>query len=42
MDALGGNNQPIRATIQFMMDSVLVAEKTADIFNNGIVRLELA
>jgi len=42
MSALGGNNQPMRATIQFMMDSVLVAEKTADIFNNGIVRLELA
>jgi hypothetical protein len=41
MDALGGNGGGVTATIQVIMDSIMVAEKTANVFNNGLVRLEV-
>ena len=41
MDMLGGKGG-VRATFQVFLDSVLMAEKTADVFNNGLVRLEVS
>jgi tape measure domain-containing protein len=41
MDSMGGGGGMI-ATFQVFMDSVMVAEKTANVFNNGLVRLEVS
>lgn len=41
MGAISGAGGAMRATIQVVMDSMIVAQKTADVFNNGLVRLEV-
>jgi hypothetical protein len=41
MNEIGGRGQNVMTTIQVMIDSVLMAEKTVNVINNGLVRLEV-